>query len=643
MKRILKSTLPVLMASVICFSTACSGSKNYGTDDDLKNKPSATSFSFETSLEERKLYPLSTGGKTYYVASNGSEENDGLSEDKPILIGMVNDLDLGAGDSVLFKKGDYIEGTIFVSDKSGEKDNPITFASYGESEERPHIHNAVGDVLTFSKCSNIVLRDLEVSMDGVPFNKDGKETLNPAYNCINFRYNYVGSSRFENIYIINNEVHGTDKDDVPTEKSVMGIGVTSVERNAATSPSDMLKNVYIYNNLVYNLGRSGIRTAGWLDKEEGNQNNTMMDLYKNVFIDENIVHDVGNIGIFIAACTNSTINRNLVYRTGMRKASKEAEGECGIMALGADTMDIMFNVCYDQRRAGTTYDSMGIDIDWNTTNINVQYNHCYENDGSGIGTMACQNSYIRNNRVENNRCITNQVGQIQVSNFTSRYACVEDDMHSCKNVIVEENLIVGTPDNKKMFKAQSFNGDVDWEGNEFINNRVVYTGENQKDIYWIEVDKDVPWYKFDGNKYFSKDTSDFRCFDYTNVNDINYEEGAEPYSYTTKFSSWQKRELNATFSKLSYNAPSEPTNGVITYENGELKISWSESKGDLWHYNVYAVKDGEEVSYLNMLGETKTNSFSYEPKYLGEFYIIIQPESNQGVYGKALKLKVELK
>ena len=638
MKKSTKRLLTALCAGLLVFSTACGGGggeegKDYGKYQDVTNLAPDATFSFQTGLSEESWYPLSTGGETYYVSANGSSSNSGLTQDAPIDMATVGNLDLGAGDSVLFKKGDYFEGQLTVNSKSGADGNPITFASYGEGSQRPHIHNDVGDVLTFSKCSNIVVRDLEVSMDGIDFSVQ----LNPAYNCINFQYSYVGSAKYKNIYVVNNVVHSTD-----VEKSVMGISVSSLERTAATSPKYMLQNVHIYNNLVYNLGRSGIHASGWLAQEASNQNNACMDLYKDIFIDNNEVHDVGNIGIYIAACTNSTINRNLVYRTGMRKASQEAEGDCGIMALGADTMDIMYNVCYDNRRAGTTYDSMAIDIDWNTTNINVQYNHCYENEGSGIGTMACQNSYIRNNRVENNKCITNQTAQIQVSNFTSRYACVAEDMHSVTNVIVEDNLIVGTPDQKKMFKAQMFNGDTQWFGNSFQNNHVVYTGSSNKEIYWVEIDPDVPWYKFADNRYYAADTSDFRCFDYTSMFDINYEEGAEAYNYTTDFSSWQKRDIGSTFEKLSTNAPSKPENGTVSFANGTLQINWGASKGDIWHYNVHLVKEGEQVSYLNMLGETFSTSYSFAPQFKGVYYLIIQPESNQGVYGQALKLKVEL-
>lgn len=43
-----------------------------------------------------------------------------------------------------------------------------------------------------------------------------------------------------------------------------------------------------------------------------------------------------------------------------------------------------------------------------------------------------------------------------------------------------------------------------------------------------------------------------------------------------------------------------------------------------------------------MLGETKTTSFTLTPESKGTFYYIVQPESNQGVLGEALKIKVTL-
>ena len=46
--------------------------------------------------------------------------------------------------------------------------------------------------------------------------------------------------------------------------------------------------------------------------------------------------------------------------------------------------------------------------------------------------------------------------------------------------------------------------------------------------------------------------------------------------------------------------------------------------------------------YTNMIGEAFESNFIYQPKTSGVRYYIIQPESNQGILGKAIKVKVTL-
>jgi len=64
--------------------------------------------------------------------------------------------------------------------------------------------------------------------------------------------------------------------------------------------------------------------------------------------------------------------------------------------------------------------------------------------------------------------------------------------------------------------------------------------------------------------------------------------------------------------------------------------------GDIWHFNIYEVGEGEDIEYRNMIGEAFDTIFKYTPKTKGVRYYVIQPESNQGIYGKALKIKVTL-
>ena len=61
------------------------------------------------------------------------------------------------------------------------------------------------------------------------------------------------------------------------------------------------------------------------------------------------------------------------------------------------------------------------------------------------------------------------------------------------------------------------------------------------------------------------------------------------------------------------------------------------------HYNIYKIAEGEQPDYRNLIGQTKSASYTYIPQAKGTFYIVIQPESNTGIVGKAVTIKITLK
>ncbi|MVM39572.1 hypothetical protein GO730_21465 [Spirosoma sp. HMF3257] len=81
-------------------------------------------------------------GQTYYVASNGNDNNNGTSTSTPFqTIAKVNTLTLQAGSHVLFRRGDVFRGTLTVS-QSGAAGNPIVIDAYG-SGTKPTLSGSV--------------------------------------------------------------------------------------------------------------------------------------------------------------------------------------------------------------------------------------------------------------------------------------------------------------------------------------------------------------------------------------------------------------------------------------------------------------------------------------------------------------------
>ena len=646
----MKKFITVFLVFVVLFAcVGCNVTENTEKGYvDLAGKQASKEFTFsDDSLTEESLYPLSHDGKTYYVSATGNDNNDGLSPEKAIkTIAKANTLALNAGDQVLFKKGDKFVGRLSYTDLSGTADNPITIASYGEGTTRPTITNgnqpwSAGLVVSMLNCSGVVVRDLKIDVYS-----SSRFQRNNNTGGIYFRYEYVGDRKFSNIYIVNNVLRGYDfnGEHVDEDTDATGINITSLEATHDGSPLEVLDGAWVLNNEVSYFGRVGIRTGGWIT-EGGGQNEMHRNKYLNVHLDGNTVHHIGGLGVYIQGGKNCTIDRNLVYQTGITTDKKMIEGQCAIMYLCSEYSSCRYNVTYDIYDGNVGWDAMGIDIDWNTDYITVEYNHCYNCLGDGIGTMSNQHSVIAHNRLENNKGKTNHTGSLVLDNFTNRQYPVPDDFHSITYCKVYDNLIIHTNDNVPAFACKVNNGDQDYVGNEFVGNHVVLkSNSNPANFTWIDVAAPLQWYKFANNKYYSEQVGTFKVMDSTTNTNLNYAEGAREYEVTKEkaFETWQKRDMGATYEKRTDALPAAVKDVNCTYANGKLTVNISGGDNSVWHYNVYKVGFDETASYLNMIGQTETGSLVYDITSKGEFYIIVQPESNEGVYGAAMKIKITI-
>lgn len=614
---------------------ACSDAQTggYAEYESVAGKTEDIAFEFagDGLPDELSVYPVGTG-RTYYVsASSGNDSNDGLSEDSPLrTVNAVNALDLQPGDTVRFRGGETFTGTLRFSGLAGTEEQPITFCGYDDEAAKPHL---VGQsyAVNFSSASNIVLRDLELEASGQDYS-DGRVDG----NVVRFSYG-AGTAQYGNIYIVNNLVYSNS-----VQNMLFGISITLEADLESQLPERVVSDVLIYGNEVHTVGRSGIQTGGWFGKETGNQNACRTSDFYNITIENNTVYDVGHIGIYLTAVTDSAITRNVVYDTGMAEHGETLEGDCGIMVLSADGCDVTYNVTYNNYDAGVNYDAMGIDIDWNTNNVNVQYNHTYDCEGAGIATMANQNSFIRNNRVENNQCQTSTMhAQINVGNFTSSSEYIDDSYHSVNNLLIENNLIIGeATTNTYLFKTQVENGTSEWQGNVFKGNHLVNTAQTDGS-YWIYVEDGAPWYSFAGNRYYTQDTSfKFNVYDYTSA--VLIDPASQAFLYDGTFDAWTKRDVGAQLFESKGSAPSQLSGVAASYEDGKVSLSWESSEGDIWHYNVHLTEFDEDIAYTNLLGETEEPSFLFAPEAKGEYYIVIVPESGEGVYGAAQKVKITI-
>lgn len=635
------------MSLVLVFSGCNVISKTNKEYVDLKDKKANYEFSFnDSSLQEESLYPLSTG-TCYYVSSTGNDSNDGLTVDTPIkTIAKANTIKLKAGDSLLFKRGDIFTGNLSYANLEATKENPITIASYGDGDVKPLLTNGKDKpatiVVSILNSSGVVVRDLSIDIYARSrFNKTS------IAGGIFIRYEYVGEKKYSDIYVVNNTIRGYDYNGkyIDEDSDATGINISSQENTHDGSPLEVLTNCYVLNNEVSYCGRVGIKSGGWIN-ENGGQNEMHRNKFKNLYFNGNVVHHIGGLGLYIQGGTHCTIERNLVYQTGITTDKTMIEGQCGIMYLCSEYSTCRYNVVHDIYDGNTGWDAMGIDIDWNTDHIIVEYNYCYNCLGDGIGTMSNQHSTIANNRLENNLGKTNHTASICLDNFTCRLYPVPDDFHSITYCKIVGNLIIHNQQNVPVFHCTTNNGDTDYVGNEFTDNHIVLKSNSNPDNFtWINIEAPLQWYKFANNKYYSDSVGAFKVYDSTTNLNLNLLEGAKEYEVTKEklFSTWQTRDLNSTYEKYTDAVPTEIKEVKCTYSNGKLTLDLGEKASDVWHYNIYKVGFNESASYLNLIGEASEKTFGYDVLYSGEFYLIIQPESNEGIYGQGIKVKVTIK
>lgn len=604
-------------------------------------------FTFDSDYDAQPAhkYPESTG-RTFYVAAAGSDNSNGLNKSEPMSIRAASDLVLRPGDRILLKGGDaFINGRLTVK-ASGEDDNPIYIGVYDAHLGRPNIvFSGSNGAVTVQRASNVVVEGLEVTLNTTA----AVGTSAGTYGILlDFRdYKPGDETRYRNLYVLDNVVRGGNNINVDTF-GIRMLGSTDFPEN---DPQHYVENVYIENNTVHNVGINGIASS-WENWGAGRteHNGVSRDVYRNVHIDGNTVYNVGYIGIIEQSTCDSTIHRNVVYKTAQTTSGVDYSGNCGIMPISCERVDVAFNETYANECAHYRVDAMGIDIDWNCKNVTVRYNYCHDNFGSGIGTMACKDCTIANNKiVDSMGLVTYNYAFLSVGDFTNYANEHDEELRSVKNLKVENNILIankpyaeGAAESLTFFGALSNNGRGEWEGNTYVGNHVVSRiADSSVKIIWNNVAPSRDWYKFADNRYYGPGGNAFTAYDETAQDQIDPSAVALDTGIAQTFDVWKTRDVGSVYQKTDYDEPAQVTGVAATFAEGKIELTWDDR--DVWHYNVYLVGENQTQAYSNMLGEAFDNAFTFTPAYKGTYYIVIEPESNTGVLGRPVKIKTEVR
>ena len=348
-------------------------------------------------------------GRTFYIDSvSGSDSYLGTSEYAPWQsLSKLADIDLGAGDSILLKRGSVWNTQLILNNVRGTEQSPVVIGSYGEGEQ-PKIDLGITDdpetdfIETATPCvlinnsEGLEINDLYLTGSGIGIDFYYKESFNNEYikisNC--------------------------------TFKDLTGF--------AQPESSEGNTGRYGFAGAVCVSGES--YTLGIADP-----------LVIGLFVDGCVSEGCGSLityaaspsctkesrgadinGLFI---TNCTMRENDYYGTFIGsdgfmsdctitdcgQAEYFAPGTTGIM-ISAKNFAVINTEISGQKRGGVPHDGCAIDFEHLCENVTVE--NCYIHDNEGVGVMF-YDSNNANNGANVNCTVKNNVFSNNAGGFAS--------------------------------------------------------------------------------------------------------------------------------------------------------------------------------------------------------------------------------
>ena len=321
------------------------------------------------------LQALSTN---YYVdTAKGNDSNNGRSPQTAFrTLAPLTTISFAAGDSLILAGGQRHKGMLVLESASGSKDNPIVVTSRGQLKATIDAKGQPNGVLV-SNCNHVVVENLHITANGgglpVGVEAEGRfgvfvtASKKGVFSDITVRKVDVDSVYYEEPgFMRDPKETNTDNG---TGKYGWGIRIRYGGNEAA-----QLDRITVEDCTVTAVSHSGIRFTG----VKGRQ-------ISNIRVTGNQVTHTGGPGIQGASIRDACFANNTVDRSGSPNDSRNWKRGSGLWVWGADNVLIERN---SFTNANGPMDSHGVHIDFNCTNVVVQYNFSANNIGGFVEILG---------------------------------------------------------------------------------------------------------------------------------------------------------------------------------------------------------------------------------------------------------------
>jgi len=321
------------------------------------------------------LMSLFTHATNYYVnAKTGDDKNKGTSPEVAWKsLKKISKSKFKPGDRILLASGQVFFGSIKLYRQSGNKSKPIviTYYEHNGNKTAPVI-NAKGELngIRISESSNIII-------DGLTIVADGGTRPEKGMRC-GILYYLDAEGVYENVTVKNCTIKNVFFEDPGFQRGEKEVKTANGTQSYGwgirfiVKRKFKLKHVLVENNHVENVSHTGIKINGRIED---------LKVYKND------VFKTGGPGMQFSYIKNAHIKENHVNSSGSKDDSRKWGRGSGMWTWGVDTFLVEHN---QFRNANGPADSAGVHIDFNCSNVVIQYN-VSENNAGGFAEILGNN------------------------------------------------------------------------------------------------------------------------------------------------------------------------------------------------------------------------------------------------------------
>lgn len=320
---------------------------------------------------------LSLPAAEYYVHPVlGNDQNPGTTMIRPLrTLEKASALDLQPGDAILLAAGHTFPGSLILQNVRGTAERPVTIGSYawGSALADPRATidaKGYANGIYLLNCRQVSVKDLIITADGGGLQTDPAKGIPMrcgvlvttsqagAYKGITLKNLLVQDIFFEE------EGFQRGKDEVRTANGSQsyGWGIRFINQ----TPGATLADISVLSCEVKNVAHTGIKFTG---REQS---------IHDIRVYDNRVLETGGPGVQMSGVRGGHVRGNYIDRSGSPNDSRKWGRGSGLWTWGTSDVLIEKNHFLNANGPG---DSAGCHIDFNCTNVIVQYNFSARNAG----------------------------------------------------------------------------------------------------------------------------------------------------------------------------------------------------------------------------------------------------------------------